>query len=142
MPDIRATVQKTNSSARIVVSAYVGLPLYAVEPAVVDFVVDTGAETSVLAFRDWTRIVTPSLQATLSANAGARSAGGTVRGATTEAVLRFLAIDGEEHHCALDNLFLLLEPGAGLPSLLGMDVMLRGGMTFDYPSGHAVLSLG
>ena len=108
----------------------------------VDFVVDTGAETSVLAFRDWTRIVAPSLQATLSANAGARSAGGTVRGATTEAVLRFLAVDGEEHHCTLDNLFLLLEPGAGLPSLLGMDVMLRGGMTFDYPSGHAVLSLG
>jgi len=113
MPDIRATVQQTNSSARIVVSAYVGLPLYAVEPAVVDFVVDTGAETSVLAFRDWTRIVAPSLQATLSANAGARSAGGTVRGATTEAVLRFLAIDGEEYHCALDNLFLLLELGAG-----------------------------
>ena len=141
MPNIRATIRPTSVSARLWVSALVGLPAYAEQVGVVNFVVDTGAETSVLAFRDWTRIIAPDLWSTLPVNAGARSAGGIINGSTTQAVLRFLAVDGEQHSHTLNSLFLLLDPGAGSPSLLGMDVMLRGGLAFDGPSGRATLSL-
>lgn len=115
---------------------------YGEQSSRVDFVVDTEAEVSVLTPADWKRIIPPGSWAAAPANAGVRSPSGTTYASVTRAILRFPAISGEQHSCTLDSLYLLLDPEATVPSLLGMDVMLRGGLTFDRPSGHAVLSLG
>ena len=124
------------------VSALVGLPDYGEQSSQVDFVVDTGAEASVLSIADWRRIIPPESWASAPANAGVWGASGTTYASVTRGILQFPTISGEQHSCTLDSLYLLLDPEATVPSLLGMDVMLRGGLTFDRPSGHAVLSLG
>ena len=123
------------------VSALVGLPDYADQFSRVDFVVDTGAEASVLTPADWRRIIPPESWASAPANAGVWGADGTTYASVTRAVLQFPTVSGEQHNCMLDNLYLLLDPEATVPSHLGMDVMLRGGMAFDYLSGRAMLAL-
>ena len=141
MPDIPATVQRTEFSARILATAVCELPAYGRESSEVRFIVDTGTDATVLAFADWTRIVDPDLRASLPRNAGAQTSGGLVPGSLTRATLHFRAEDGEQRAVALDNVFLSFNRDARLPSLLGMDVLTRGGLTFDGPSRQAALSL-
>lgn len=141
MPEIPATIQRTVFSARIVVTAVCELPAYARRTTDVNFIVDTGADATVLAFADWTRIIAPAQRESLPRNAGAQSPGGLFRGSLTRATLRFRAIDGLQHAIDLDHVFLSLNRAAGMPSLLGMDVLTRGGLTLDGPARLAALSL-
>lgn len=141
MPEIPATIQRTDFSARIVVVAVCELPAYSMGSTEVEFIVDTGSDATVLAFADWTRIIAPEQQESLPRNAGAQSPGGLVQGSLTRATLRFRAADGLQHPVALDYVFLSLNRDASLPSLLGMDVLTRGGLTLDGPSRLAALSL-
>ena len=141
MPDIPATVQRTTFSARIMVTAICELPAYSRRSTDVKFIVDTGADATLLAFADWTRIIAPEQREALPTNAGAQSPGGIVPGSLTRATLQFRATDGLRHVVALDNVFLSLNRDASIPSLLGMDVLTRGGLTFDGASGLASLSL-
>lgn len=141
MPEIPATIQRTVFSARILVTAACELPAYSIGSTEVKFIVDTGADATVLAFADWTRIIAPAQRESLPRNSGAQSPGGLVQGSLTRATLRFRATDGLQHTVALDYVFLSLNRAAGMPSLLGMDVLMRGGLTLDGPSRQATLSL-
>ncbi len=126
-------------TGRILVDTHLYLPSYSDTPERVTFVVDTGATATVLAFKDWSRIIPSTAWDSLPVNTSAVSIGGTSYGSHTGAEIRFRDANGQPAYLSIPGVFLNLDRNPSMPSLLGMDVMMGGGLTFSTRSGLAEL---
>ena len=128
-------------TGRILVRGWLYLRAYSDTPEEVTFVVDTGATATILCFPDWSRIIPAAAWDSLPVNTSAVSLSGASYGSHTGAEMLFTDANGLPAYLSIPGVFLNLDRRPSLPSLLGMDVMMGGGLTFSTRSGVAELDL-
>ena len=107
----------------------VRVPLFGIQQPV-EFLVDTGADTSALMPRDSVRLGIPFTQ--LARGPGSIGIGGPSNEYVARASISFLDSDGRIHSYLLD--LAIVGAGSGvdvLPSLLGRDILNRWRMVYD-----------
>ena len=125
------------------ITASVYFPAPVDEFLLISFLVDTGATQSCVGITDLLRL-TPEGQKNMPTQRSQiemRGIGGSIIPSTTLAGIGFTHDDGQTTMFALSLSLIDETEAAGLPALLGRDILFRGDLIFDPAAGRVVFDL-